>query len=459
MISPYDIELDKNPANFAPLTPLQFLDWSASACPQRTALYYMDRCFTWAETHARCRRLASALAQRGIGRGDTVAAILWNTPEIFECHFGVPMSGAVLNTINVRLDARAIAFMLDHSEAKVLITDREFSQMLALSLSMSNVRPLVIDVDDPNYAGPGARLGEMDYEIFLATGDPAYAGSAPQDEWDAITLNYTSGTTGNPKGVVYHHRGAYLAALGTILAGSVPRHAVFLWTAPMFHCNGWCFPWAVAALGGTGVCIRRIEAATILALIREHKVTHFGGAPVVHNLLLSAPTELWDGITHKVNAYIAGAAPPLATIEAMEHRGVELTHVYGLTETYGPATFCMRQEGWCALAPREAAERLGRQGIRFVTEDKARVLQPDTLEPVPSDGCTLGEVKGHSCKAAHADVITAREPASPKTLAELGTSSLQMSEWRKLAGTSISNFLGGFFQTRTLQRDRCGPFL
>jgi fatty-acyl-CoA synthase len=392
MISPYDIELDKNPANFAPLTPLQFLDWSASACPQRPALLYMDRCFTWAETHARCRRLASALAQRGIGHGDTVAAMLWNTPEMFECHFGVPMSGAVLNTINVRLDARTISFMLDHSEAKVLITDREFSQMLALALSMSNVRPLVIDVDDPNYAGPGARLGEMDYEIFLATGDPAYAGSAPQDEWDAITLNYTSGTTGNPKGVVYHHRGAYLAALGTILAGSVPRHAVFLWTAPMFHCNGWCFPWAVAALGGTGVCIRRIEAATILALIREHKVTHFGGAPVVHNLLLSAPTELWDGITHKVNAYIAGAAPPLATIEAMEHRGVELTHVYGLTETYGPATFCMRQEGWCALAPREAAERLGRQGIRFVTEDKARVLQPDTLEPVPWDGHTLGEV-------------------------------------------------------------------
>ena len=393
MASPYDIGLDKNPVNFSPLTPLQFLEWSASACPQRTALIYMDRRFTWAETHARCRRLASALVQRGIGRGDTVAAILWNTPEMFECQFGVPMSGAVLNTINVRLDTGTIAFMLDHSEARVLITDREFSQTLGPALSICKARPLVIDVDDPGYIGPGVHLGETDYEAFLATGDPAFARSAPQDEWDAIALNYTSGTTGNPKGVVYHHRGAYLAALGTILAGSVPRYAVFLWTAPMFHCNGWCFPWAAAALAGTGVCLRKIEAATILALIREHKVTHFGGAPIVHNLLLNAPAALWEGITHKVKAYIAGAAPPLATIEAMERHGVELTHVYGLTETYGPATLCVRQEEWCALAPREAAERLGRQGIRFVMEEEeTMVLHSETLEPVPWDGCTLGEV-------------------------------------------------------------------
>jgi fatty-acyl-CoA synthase len=392
MASPYDIGLDKNPANFAPLTPLQFLDWSALACPQRTAVQCLDRCFTWAETRARCCRLASALSQRGIGRGDTVAVMLWNTPEMFECHFGVPMSGAVLNTINVRLDPRTIAFMLDHGEAKALITDREFAQIVGQALSICDAQPLVIDINDPWYEGPGALVSEMDYEAFLATGDPDFPRSAPEDEWDAIALNYTSGTTGNPKGVVYHHRGAYLAAVGAILAGSIPRHAVFLWTTPMFHCNGWCFPWAVAALAGTGVCLRKIDAATILTLIREHKVTHFGGAPIVHNLLLNAPAELWEGITHKVKAFIAGAAPPLATLESMESRGVELTHVYGLTETYGPATFCLRQEEWCALSPRKIAERLGRQGLRFLTQEEARVLHPGTLKPVPWDGCTLGEV-------------------------------------------------------------------
>jgi fatty-acyl-CoA synthase len=392
MASSYDIGLGKTPANFSPLTPLQFLDWSASACPQRIAQIYKDRHFTWAETQIRCRRLASALAQRGIGRGDTVAAMLWNTPELFECHFGVPMSGAVLNTLNVRLDAPTLAFMLDHGEAKVLITDREFSPTIETVLSLCKVRPLVIDVDDPDYAGPGARLGEMEYEAFLATGDPASTGSAPEDEWDAIALNYTSGTTGNPKGVVYHHRGACLAALGTILAGTVPRHAVFLWTAPMFHCNGWCFPWAVAALAGTGVCLRRIEAATILGLIREHEVTHFGGAPIVYNQLLNAPAEHWEGITHKVSAYVAGAAPPIATIEAMERRGMEIIHVYGLTETYGPATLCVPQEEWRGLAPRERAERIGRQGVRFLFEEAMSVLDPDTLEPVPWDGKTLGEV-------------------------------------------------------------------
>jgi fatty-acyl-CoA synthase len=391
MGSLYDTGLDKTPANYAPLTPLQFLDWSTAACPQRAALIYSDQRFTWAETRIRCRRLASALARHGIGRGDTVATLLWNTPEMFECHFGVPMSGAVLNAINVRLDPRTVAFMLDHSEAKALITDREFSRIAGQALSVCKDQPLVIDVDDPGYAGPGACLGGTDYEAFLATGDPDHAGSAPADEWDAISLNYTSGTTGDPKGVVYHHRGAYLAALGTILAGSIPRHAVFLLTAPMFHCNGWCFPWAVAALAGTAVCLRRIEAEAILALIREHKVTHFGAAPVVHNLLLNAPDELWQGITHKVQAYIAGAAPPVSTIEAMERRGVELNHVYGLTETYGPATSCVRQEEWCALSTAEAAGRLGRQGIRFVTQEETKVLHSETLEPVPSDGRTLGE--------------------------------------------------------------------
>jgi fatty-acyl-CoA synthase len=392
MGSPYDTGLDKTPANYSPLTPLQFLDWSAAACPQRAALIYGDQRFTWAETRIRCRRLASALTRRGIGRGDTVATLLWNTPQLFECHFGVPMCGAVLNAINVRLDPRTVAFMLDHSETKVLIADREFAQIAGQALSICKAGPLVVAVDDPGYAGPGAGFGEMGYEALLAKGDPADAFSAPEDEWDAIALNYTSGTTGDPKGVVYHHRGAYLAALGTILAGSIPRHAVFLLTAPMFHCNGWCFPWAVAALAGTAVCLRRIEAAAILALIREHKVTHFGAAPVVHNLLLNAPDELWQGVTHKVEAYIAGAAPPLSTIEAMERRGVELNHVYGLTETYGPATSCVRQEEWQALGTAAAAGRLGRQGIRFVTAEEAKVLHSESFEPVPWDGHTLGEV-------------------------------------------------------------------
>ncbi|MBO0733178.1 MAG: acyl-CoA synthetase [Methylocapsa sp.] len=392
MATPYDIGLGKNRANFAPLTPLRFLEWSAAAYPQRTALICQDRQFTFAETYARCRRLASALARHGTGHGNTVAVMLRNTPEMFECHFGVPMSGAVLNTLNVRLDPKSLAFMLDHGEAKVLIAGREFSQIAAEALSICTVRPLLIGVDDPDYAGPGARPDAIDYDAFLLEGDPSYATSAPQDEWDAIALNFTSGTTGNPKGVVYHHRGAYLAALGTILAGSIPRHAVFLWTIPMFHCNGWCFPWALAALAGTSVCLRKIEAAEILALIRKHKVTHFGGAPIVHNLLLGAPAELWEGINHEVRAYIAGAAPPLSTLEGMERHGVVLTHVYGLTETYGPATLCPRQEEWQRLAPRETARQLGRQGLRFLTQEAAQVLDPETLEPVPQDGITLGEV-------------------------------------------------------------------
>jgi fatty-acyl-CoA synthase len=388
----YDIGLDKNPANYAPLTPLTFIEWAASVCPQRAAVVYGERRYTWRETYARCRRLASALGRRGIGRGDTVAAMMVNTPEMYECHFGVPMCGAVLNTLNVRLDAPTLAFMLDHGEAKVLITDREFSPVIGQALAMCEAKPFLIDVNDPAYSGPGSFLGETDYEAFLLTGDPAYSGAAPADEWDAIALNYTSGTTGNPKGVVFHHRGAYLAAVGTILAWSAPRYAVFLWTAPMFHCNGWCFPWAIAALAGTGVCLRKIEAGTILDLIREHKVTHFGGAPIVHNMLLNAPSELWEGITHRVRAYIAGAAPPGATIEAMERRGLELTHTYGLTETYGPATICVRQEEWETLEPRERAAKNGRQGVRFQLEEAVAVLDPETMQRVPWDGETMGEI-------------------------------------------------------------------
>ena len=390
--SPYDIGLGKNPANYAPLTPLTFLEWAAAVCPERPAVIHGERRFTWRETDARCRRLASALARRRIGRGDTVAVMLVNTPEMYECHFGVPMTGAVLNTLNVRLDAAAIAFMLDHGEAKVLITDREFSATIEQALGQCRARPLVIDVDDPEYVGPGARLGEMDYEAFLATGDPAYRRSAPSDEWDAISLNYTSGTTGNPKGVVFHHRGAYLNGIGEIVAWSMPRYAVYLWTVPMFHCNGWCFPWTLAALAGTNICLRKVDVDAVFRLIKEHGVTHYCGAPIVHNTLLNAPAALWEGVPRGLKGFIAGAAPPAATLEAMERRGVELTHVYGLTETYGPATLCVKQQEWDRLDPGERARRNGRQGVRFLVEEEVTLLDPATLEPVPWDGETIGEI-------------------------------------------------------------------
>jgi fatty-acyl-CoA synthase len=390
--TPYELGLGRNAANYAPLTPLVFLEWSAEVCPDHLALIHGPRRFTWRETYARCRRLASALAAHGVGRGDTVAVMLANTPEMYECHFGVPMSGAVLNTLNTRLDAAAIAFMLDHGEAKVLITDREFSPTLSAALRACASRPFVIDVDDPAYGGPGDRLGETDYEAFLAPGNPAFAWARPEDEWDAISLNYTSGTTGNPKGVVYHHRGAYLNALANILAWSMPRYPVYLWTLPMFHCNGWCFPWSLAAQTGTNVCLRKVDAGAIFELIRKHHVTHYCGAPIVHNTLLAAPPELRAGITHRVHGFVAGAAPPAATLEAMEAMGFELTHVYGLTETYGPAAGCVKQPDWEALDPRVRALRNGRQGHRYLLEDHAAVLDGATLEPVPADGETIGEV-------------------------------------------------------------------
>jgi len=388
----YDLGLDRNAANYAPLTPLGFIEWAGAVCPQRTAVIHGARRFTWRETFARCRRLASALARRGVGPGDTVAVMLMNTPEMYECHFGVPMTGAVLNTLNVRLDAPTIGFMLDHGEAKALITDREFSEVIGSALAQCSAKPLVIDVQDPEYLGPGSRIGETDYETFLAGGDPDYRWTAPADEWDAISLNYTSGTTGNPKGVVFHHRGAYLNGIGEIVAWSMPRFPVFLWTLPMFHCNGWCFPWTIAALAGTNICLRKVEAGTVFRLMREHRVTHYAGAPIVHNTLLSAPAESWAGIEPGIKGFIAGAAPPAATLEAMERHGVELTHVYGLTEVYGPATLCLKQEEWAALDPRERALRNGRQGVRYLVEEAVAVLDPVTMEPVPSNGETIGEI-------------------------------------------------------------------
>jgi fatty-acyl-CoA synthase len=391
-INPYDADLERNPANYAPLTPLTFIERAAYVFPQRLAVIHGMKRFSWAQTYARCRRLASALARRGIGAGDTVAAMLANTPEMVECHFGAPMAGAVLNALNTRLDAEAIAFMLDHGEAKVLITDREFSATVERALALAKAKPLVIDVDDPEYAGPGCLLGAVEYEAFIAAGDPGFPWQSPADEWNAISLSYTSGTTGNPKGVVYHHRGAYLNAICNIVTWGMPQHAVYLWTLPMFHCNGWCFPWTVAAHAGTNVCLRKVDAKLVFDLVREHKVTHYCGAPIVHSTLINADPKLRQGIEHKVHAMVAAAAPPAAMIEGMERMGWELTHVYGLTEVYGPATVCAQHEEWKRLDIGQRAERMGRQGVRYLMEEGLTVMDPQSMQSVPADGETMGEI-------------------------------------------------------------------
>ncbi|MGH8715499.1 MAG: acyl-CoA synthetase, partial [Burkholderiales bacterium] len=390
-VNPYNTDLDKNSANYAPLSPLSFLERAAYVYPERIAAIQGDRKFTWAETYTRCRRLASALAKRGMGAGDTVAVMLPNNPPLFEAHFGVPMAGAVLNTLNTRLDAEAIAIMLKHGEAKVLITDREFSATIAKALATLDKKLLVIDVDDPEFKG-GELLGEMDYEAFLKTGDVDFAWSFPEDEWDAISLNYTSGTTGNPKGVVYHHRGAYLNAVSNIIDWGMPRHSVYLWTLPMFHCNGWCFPWTMAANAGTNVCLRRVDAKLVLAAIRQHKVTHYCGAPIVHSMLINAPAEFKAGINHAVSGLVAAAAPPAAMIEGMERLGFNITHVYGLTETYGPASVCSKHPEWEQLNISERVERNGRQGVRYTMQEGMTVMDPETMQPVPWDGQTMGEI-------------------------------------------------------------------
>ncbi|OGA49759.1 MAG: acyl-CoA synthetase [Betaproteobacteria bacterium RIFCSPLOWO2_12_FULL_63_13] len=390
--NPYEVDLDRGPANYAALTPLGFIERAAYVHPQRLAVAHGTRRFTWKETYGRSRRLASALARNGIGVGDTVAVMLSNTPEMVDCHFGVPMAGGVLNALNTRLDPEAIAFMLEHGGAKVLIVDREFSDTVSKALTRVKGALTLIDVDDAEYSGPGRRLGECDYEAFLTQGDPDYDWQPPADEWNAISLNYTSGTTGNPKGVVYHHRGAYLNAVGNILTWGMPPHAVYLWTLPMFHCNGWCFPWTVAANVGTNVCLRKVDAAAIFGLIRKHGVTHYCGAPIVHSTLVNADPKLRQGITHKVSAMVAGAAPPAAMIEGMERIGFDLTHVYGLTETYGPATVCAKHAQWMDLDIVNRAERNGRQGVRYLVEEGLTVMDPQTMKPVPSDGQTMGEI-------------------------------------------------------------------
>ncbi|HWS13568.1 MAG TPA: acyl-CoA synthetase, partial [Rhodocyclaceae bacterium] len=369
-----------------------FLDRSASVYPERPSAIHGARRYTWADTYRRSRRLASVLKQRGIGQGDTVAVMLNNTPEMLECHFGVPMSGAVLNTMNTRLDAQTVAFMLDHGEAKLLIADREYSATVRKALELTQRQLFVVDVDDAEYAGPGERLGSVEYEAWLTGGDPAFAWQGPADEWDAISLNYTSGTTGNPKGVVYHHRGAYLNALSNIVSWGMPPHAVYLWTLPMFHCNGWCFPWTMAANAGTNVCLRRVDPRLILEAIRAHRVTHYCGAPIVHSLIANAPEEWRRGIDHKVSGLIAAAPPPAAVIEGMAKIGFDLTHVYGLTETYGPAAVCAKHEAWRELPLEEQVRLNGRQGVRYHCQEGIAVIDPQTMQPVPRDGETMGEV-------------------------------------------------------------------
>ncbi len=389
---PYATGLDKNAANYVALTPLSFLRRAADVYPQRIAVIHGARRYTWADVYRRSRRLASALARRGIGAGDTVAVVLNNTPEMYECHFGVPMAGAVLNTINTRLDPEAMAFMLGHGEAKLLIADREYAPAVSGALAKLGRELFVVGVDDPEYTGPGERIGAIDYEEFVGAGDPDFAWNGPADEWDAISLNYTSGTTGNPKGVVYHHRGAYLNALSNIVSWGMPPQSTYLWTLPMFHCNGWCFPWTMAANGGTNVCLRRVDAKLILDAIREHRVTHYCGAPIVHSMLINAPQEWRRGITHKVSALVAAAPPPAAMIEGMRRIGFDITHVYGLTETYGPAAVCARHAEWDALPLAEQVRLNGRQGVPYHCQEGMTVLDPQTMAPVPRDGETMGEI-------------------------------------------------------------------
>ena len=394
MPSIFDQDLPRNEANFAPISPLSFIERTAEIYPRRLAVVHGGLRRTWGELYDRCRQLASALSRHGIGQGDTVAVMLPNTPPMVEAHFGIPMAGAVLNALNTRLDPAAVAFMLDHGEAKAVIVDPEFAPIMAKALQLRESRTplLVIDVDDEVYTGPVQRIGSVRYDDFVAGGDPAFAWQMPRDEWNAIALNYTSGTTGNPKGVVYHHRGAATNAISNILEWDLPKHPVYLWTLPMFHCNGWCFPWTIAARAGVNVCLRKVEAAAMVDAIKTHGVTHYCGAPIVHGLLVNASEELKRGLPTGVKAMVAGAAPPASMIEGMGRIGFDITHVYGLTETYGPAAVCAKHPEWSALAIEEQVRRNGRQGVAYLLEEGMTVLDPHTLEPVPWDGETMGEI-------------------------------------------------------------------
>ena len=388
-------ELDRNSANYVPLSPLTFLERSARVFPRKTAVIHGDRCITYAQFHGRARRLASALSRAGVRRGETVAIMAPNVPALLEAHFGVPMAGAVLNAINVRLDAATVRFILGHGNARAFIVDRDYAEVVREALSGVGEKPRVIDIVDP-LAADGHRhtspLGETDYETFLASGDPEYAGSLPEDEWQSLALNYTSGTTGNPKGVVYHHRGAYLNALGNALAFGLRSDSVYLWTLPMFHCNGWCYPWAVTAAGATHVCLRGIDARRIFQLIEQHRVTHLCGAPIVLNTLVHSPERPQEPFGWRIEVATGGAAPPTAVIERMEEMGFRVTHLYGLTETYGPATLCEWQREWDGLPLAERARHMARQGVAMPTQNEVAVLERGTSRRVPADGRTLGEI-------------------------------------------------------------------
>jgi|TARA_B100000315_G_scaffold62279_1_gene56542 fatty-acyl-CoA synthase len=388
----YGTDLDAHEGNYTQLSPLSFLLRTRDVYPHRPSVVHGERRYTWAQTYERCVRLASALANRGIGRGDTVAVLAANIPEMFESHFGVPMCGAVLNAINIRLDAATIAFILQHGEARVLMVDKEFGPVAREALANLSVDILVVGIDDET-CEVGEVIGELSYETLLGEGSSDWAWSLPEDEWDAITLNYTSGTTGNPKGVVYHHRGAYLNAVSNAITWDMGKHPVYLWTLPMFHCNGWCFPWTLAVNAGTSVCLRQVRDDAVFDAIASEGVTHFCGAPVVLNMLLAADTSLREQITHQVKVMTAGAAPPAAVIEGMEAMGMEVTHVYGLTETYGPVTLCEWQgDLWDGESAAERANLKARQGVRGQMLEGLMVADPDTLEPVPRDGRSMGEV-------------------------------------------------------------------
>jgi fatty-acyl-CoA synthase len=391
-VNPYAQHLDRCAANFRPLSPLPFLERAAATYPQRVAVIHGSRQDSYAELYRRARRLACALSRCGIGRGDTVSVMLANTPPMLEAHYGVPMIGAVLHAMNTRLDAAVIAFQLDHAETKVVICDREFAPVMRAALTQTEVKPLVVDYDDREFPQPGERLSDLDYEALIAEGDPEFCWCLPDDEWDALALNYTSGTTGNPKGVVYSHRGAALMCYANTLATGMGRHPVYLWTLPMFHCNGWCFPWTLSLVAGTHVCLRWVRAKAMFAAIAEHRVTHLCGAPIVMSALLNAAADEKRPLSHQVEFVTAAAPPPEAVLAAMAEAGFNVTHVYGLTEVYGPAVVNEWQAQWDGLAPAQRAQLKARQGVRYTALEELSVLHPETMTPVPADGVTLGEV-------------------------------------------------------------------